>query len=159
MIALRPIRLNLTGVVFPLVLASQVFLGELCDVGRWAGPPVPEAARRVELLARMRSCPKLPPEGAAWGEQLIVTNGCTTCHSLDGSPSVAPTFRGLVGRTEELTSGARVTVDAHYIYESIRKPDAAIARGYKAGQMPTFTLSDRQIEAITGYLATLDAGP
>ena len=39
---------------------------------------------------------KAPPPGA----QLYTNKGCVACHSIDGSPRVGPTFKGLIGKTE-----------------------------------------------------------
>jgi cytochrome c oxidase subunit 2 len=100
-----------------------------------------------------------PLEPRHWGEELVVQNGCTTCHSRDGTASVGPTFKGLFGSSEELATGAIVVVDKDYIRESIRSPQAKIVHGYEGPEgmmMPTFTVSDRQIDAMVAYLATLE---
>jgi hypothetical protein len=96
----------------------------------------------------------VPPKNV--GERLVVQNGCTICHSLDGSARAAPSFKGIFGRSEELVGGARVVVDEEYLRESIRHPQAKIVRGYERVVMPTFSLSDRQIDAIVLYLGALE---
>ncbi|GIS90362.1 MAG: alternative cytochrome c oxidase subunit 2 [Pseudomonadota bacterium] len=45
------------------------------------------------------------------GEQLARDQGCIACHSLDGSPGVGPTWKGLVGKKEILADGSSVMVD------------------------------------------------
>ena len=46
-----------------------------------------------------------------------------TCHSIDGSEGIGPTFKGIYGRTEKLSDGSTVTVDDAYMRESIRQPE------------------------------------
>ena len=33
------------------------------------------------------------------GEELLRAKGCTGCHSLDGTPRVGPSLKGLLGRS------------------------------------------------------------
>ena len=42
----------------------------------------------------------LPP--AERGQQIAIAQGCTSCHSLDGSELVGPTWLGIYGRAEQL---------------------------------------------------------
>ena len=48
--------------------------------------------------------------------------GCQSCHSLDGSKGVGPTFKGLFGSQVELTTGRTVKADEAYLLESISTP-------------------------------------
>jgi cytochrome c oxidase subunit 2 len=99
-----------------------------------------------------------PPPGktpAEWGEMLFNQNGCTTCHSRDGSKSPGPTFKGVFGRHEQMSTGNYIDIDDAYVQESIRKPQAKIVMGYNNVIMPTFSLSDRQIDALIAYLKTI----
>jgi len=102
-----------------------------------------------------------PGEGeslADYGKKLFVRKACITCHSVDGSKNVGPTFLGLYGRDEAMTGGVRVTVDENYIRESILNPQAKIVAGYEP-VMPTYQgiLKDRDIDAIIAYLKSLNA--
>jgi cytochrome c oxidase subunit 2 len=54
-----------------------------------------------------------------------------------------------------MMTGDMIDIDENYIKESIRKPQAKIVMGYNTVIMPTFSLSDRQIEALIGYLKTI----
>ncbi len=97
-----------------------------------------------------------PADPVALGERLV-QQMCMSCHSLDGSPSVGPTFLGMFGREERLTDGTTVVVDEAYIVESIREPNAKIVEGYQP-IMPAFgpdTLSDEEVQAIIAFLKTL----
>lgn len=85
--------------------------------------------------------------------------GCLGCHTVDGTPKVGPTFRGLYGRTVALADGRTVEADEGYIRESILDPGAKIVKGFP-NVMPTFkgTLGDDDVTAIIAYVKTLGAG-
>jgi cytochrome c oxidase subunit 2 len=93
------------------------------------------------------------PEGR--GQALVAANGCTACHSLNGSPGIGPTWFGLFGRQEELTDGSVVTVDDAYVHESIKAPQAKIVAGFENQLMPTYDFTDEQIADIIAYIKTL----
>jgi cytochrome c oxidase subunit 2 len=81
---------------------------------------------------------------------------CASCHTIDGSPGVGPTWKGLYGKQEELENGETVTVDDEYIRESILNPNAKIVKGFVPA-MPSYQgqLSDQQINDIIAYIKTL----
>jgi len=91
------------------------------------------------------------------GKSLVERNACLTCHSVDGSELLGPTFQGIWEREQALQSGETVVVDENYIRESILEPNAKIVEGYNP-IMPSFSgsLEDRQIDAIIEYLKTID---
>ncbi|MDP7005764.1 MAG: cytochrome c oxidase subunit II [Phycisphaerales bacterium] len=90
-------------------------------------------------------------------------NRCQSCHSLDGSESTGPTFKGLWDRVnsgnvsfasgEKLSSMLGETTvyeqPENYIRSSIVDPQKHIVQGY-LGSMPSFQgqLKDKQITAI-----------
>jgi len=99
------------------------------------------------------------PEGMSLdeaGAQLYTSKACATCHSIDGSPGVAPSFLGKFGSKEALVDGSEVLVDENYVRESILNPQAKIVQGYQP-VMPTYqgVLTDRQIDALIAYMKTL----
>jgi len=106
-------------------------------------------ARQEEALAAANT-----PEGR--GETLVTQNGCQGCHSVDGSPGTGPTWRGIIGRQEELTDGSVVTVDEEYIRESIVNPQAKIVAGFEGVFMPAYDFSDEQLADIIAYMETLE---
>lgn len=83
-------------------------------------------------------------------------SGCATCHSIDGSPKVGPTFLGLFGKQEQIVGQGAVTVDENYLRESIIEPQAKIVDGFPPS-MPTFKgqLSDRRLSGLVEYIKTL----
>ena len=96
----------------------------------------------------------LPPD--QHGAELYKSKACFTCHTIDGSPSVGPTFKGVFGRTEKLTDGSTITVDENYIRQSILEPQSQVVNGFQP-VMPTFqgVLKDSEIDALIAYLKTL----
>jgi cytochrome c oxidase subunit 2 len=91
---------------------------------------------------------------ASRGQKIYESSGCKACHSIDGSPLVGPTWKGLWGEAVELEDGSMLTADEAYIVESIREPSAKIAKGFAPG-MPQFNLSDRQIADLFEFIKTL----
>src|SRR5471030_1031934 len=71
-----------------------------------------------------QSAPSPPPSDPVY--RLLETKECMTCHSIDGSEGIGPTFKGIFGRTTKLTNGSTVAADEAYLRESIVKPEAKI---------------------------------
>ncbi len=96
----------------------------------------------------------VPP--AERGKRLVQTSGCLGCHTIDGTPKIGPTFKGLYDRKVALADGRTVEADESYIRESILDPGAKVVKGFP-NVMPTFkgTLSDDDVTAIVAYLRTL----
>ena len=96
----------------------------------------------------------------AAGEALYSSAGCSNCHSIDGSQSVGPTFKGLAGSTVQLADGTTVTADDAYLARSIGQPDADIVDGYSQGVMsgtiPAGSVSESDIQALVAYLKSLE---
>jgi cytochrome c oxidase subunit 2 len=92
------------------------------------------------------------------GKQLYVSKSCNTCHSLDGSPKVGPSWLKLYNRQGSLTNGQSYVADHNYIKESILNPSAKVVAGYQAGMMPSYAgqLSDVEIESIIEFIKTVD---
>lgn len=90
------------------------------------------------------------------GEQLVELQGCTTCHSDDGSRLIGPSFKGLWESEETLSDGSTVTVDENYLRESILNPGAKIVESYDNVMTPyEGRISDEEITNIIEYLKTL----
>lgn len=92
----------------------------------------------------------------AWGEDLFTKKTCNACHSVDGSPKVGPTMKGLFGKEEKLADGSTVKVDENYLRESMMDPNAKVVQGF-APAMPSFQgqLSDAQVDALIAYIKSL----
>ena len=83
--------------------------------------------------------------------------GCLACHSVDGSKSVGPTWKGLFGSERTLADGSTVVADEDYIRESILDPKAKTVAGFPDIMPPTFgdTLSELDVEALIAYIRSL----
>lgn len=90
------------------------------------------------------------------GAQLAIANGCTGCHSINGSTLVGPTWQGLAGAQVQLDNGQTVTADAAYLRESILNPGAKVVKGF-SNIMPPFQgrLSAEQVDSLIAYIETL----
>lgn len=94
------------------------------------------------------------------GELIYRMKGCNSCHTVDGSANVGPTWLGVYGSQEQLTGGGTVTVDENYIRESILVPAAKIVAGFP-NQMTSYQgqITDRELAAVIAYIKSLsDAG-
>jgi cytochrome c oxidase subunit 2 len=96
----------------------------------------------------------VPP--AERGKQLFTQWSCNTCHSIDGSKGIGPSFQGLFGKDETLMDGSTAKVDENYVRESILQSTAKVVKGY-APIMPVFQgqLKDAQVDALVAYIKTL----
>jgi cytochrome c oxidase subunit 2 len=110
-------------------------------------PPAPVAAAAVA-----------PAAGAATGEALVAqgkalaeSKACVACHTVDGSPRVGPTWKGLFGKTETMENGTTATVDETYLKDFIRNPQARVVKGF-APMMPKIEMSDAELEALVAYI-------
>jgi cytochrome c oxidase subunit 2 len=89
------------------------------------------------------------------GRKLAQEKGCLGCHSLDGSPGVGPSFKGIMGRSETVvTKGVErtITVDEAYLRQSISEPAADVVKGFQP-IMPYFgDLKKEELEALVEFL-------
>ncbi len=123
-----------------------------------------------EMIAKVRVLPeeefiKWLDESSASGEgmtleefgaKLYRTKACYTCHSVDNTKNVGPSFNGIFGKMEKMEDGSEVLSDENYIRESILNPKAKVVAGYEP-VMPTYQtiLKDRQIDALIAYIKSL----
>lgn len=113
------------------------------------GPPPPAQCTTEDPNCETDECK------ICWGEQLRSDNACGACHSIDGSSGTAPSWLGIFGNERRFEGGTSAVADAEYIARSIREPQAQIVEGYTQAAMQPFRLSDKQIEALTAYIASL----
>ena len=96
------------------------------------------------------------PEGLT----VIRKNGCSGCHSLDGSKLVSASFKGLYGRSEVVVTDGRehqVTVDDAYIRTSIFDPDRDVVKGLPKGVMKSYKglITEKEEVKILEYLKSI----
>ncbi len=91
-----------------------------------------------------------------WGALQYSRKGCNSCHSIDGTNSKGPSWKGLFGKTETLADGSKVVVDDAYIQESIYNPQAKVVQNFQP-IMPTFqgSVRNHELKGLIEYIKTL----
>ncbi len=96
---------------------------------------------------------------SAKGREIYETGGaaevpCKTCHTLDGTELVGPSFKGVATRAATRIPGMSAQ---DYIRQSIKQPSAYIVDGFKDQMPPIFgqTLSDGDINDLIALLMTI----
>ena len=87
------------------------------------------------------------------GAELFIEIGCQACHG-DADGEVAPTLVGVWGGEVALSDGRTVVADEAYVRKSITDPNADIVDGFEP-RMPTFTLTDSELERLVDYVRSL----
>ena len=92
------------------------------------------------------------------GRHIYQEVGCVTCHSLDGSQQVGPSFQNLFGSERTLVSGETVVADEAYIEQAIWSPASQVVEGY-ASNMPAYEgiLSEAEVESLVLFIKSLSA--
>lgn len=91
------------------------------------------------------------------GKALAQAKGCVACHSIDGSPGVGPTWKGLAGKTRTMTDGSTVQADESYLKKSIRDPQAQVVKGFPP-IMPKTEMTDDELAALVTYIQSRSDG-
>jgi cytochrome c oxidase subunit 2 len=105
--------------------------------------------RTQPSFATLRSAAASDP--LARGRELAQAKACAGCHSVDGSPSVGPTWKGLFGKQENLEGGGTVQVDEAFLREFIRNPQSRDIKGFP-NVMPPIPLTDEELNALVAYI-------
>lgn len=130
----------------------DLFCSVYCGTGHSAMITTVEAVPEAEYIAWLQQT-----GGENAGRELLEKHGCTGCHSLDGSPGIGSTFKGIWGRqTTVVTNGAERTiiVDEAYLRRSILEPQADLVKGLQP-IMPPFALKEDEIKAMIEALREL----
>ncbi|MBI4508115.1 MAG: cytochrome c oxidase subunit II [Deltaproteobacteria bacterium] len=90
------------------------------------------------------------------GQRLAAEHGCLRCHSVDGSPHIAPTFASMFGSTVPLDGGGAALADEAYLTESMMDPMAKRHEGFPP-IMPSYLgrLRPGETAAILEYIKSL----
>lgn len=143
---------NYSRVKFDQPHVYQLLCHEYCGLGhdRMA------ATLRVVDPATFHPKQATPPGQAPTepGYRLLDTKDCFSCHSLKVDADLAPSFKGIYGRTEKMSDGSVITVDETYLRESILHPGAKIVDGYD-DLMPVPTVTDQEVDEMIQYLKTI----
>lgn len=88
--------------------------------------------------------------------QVLYQSNCISCHSIDGSKNIGPSWKDLYGSERAISGGTTVLADDNYILESIWNPTKKIAAGYEGQIMTNFShLTQEEVAAIIAYMKTL----
>jgi cytochrome c oxidase subunit 2 len=134
---------QLCGVGHPDMRASVV-VEEPAAYAAWVAAQPTFAAARAAARAEAA-------DPVARGRALAQSKGCVACHSVDGSASVGPTWKGLYGKTETLADGSTMPVDDAFLRDFIRDPLARDIKGFP-NVMPRIEMSDAEREALVAYI-------
>jgi len=93
------------------------------------------------------------------GLKILKANGCLTCHSLDGSKIVGPSFKGLYGAQRVvITDQGEKQVEAFddYMKRSVLEPNAEVVKGFNKGLMQSYkgVIKIEDIDKIIDYFKT-----
>lgn len=91
------------------------------------------------------------------GKALYQKLGCIACHSIDGSIKLAPSFKDLYGKKEELSDGSNVIINDGYIKQKILTPYKQPPKKGYAPIMPSFQgrVSERDILGLIEFIKSL----
>lgn len=132
----------------------DIFCAEYCGTGH------SKMITKVEALSPEDFASwQTPAKASAEPRGLTVLNeqGCTGCHSLDGSEGIAPSLYQLAGKKREVRIDGKekeLTVDEDYLRRSIRSPEAEVVEGYEP-MMPPFgedQINAEDLQAVVDYL-------
>ncbi|MBX3388754.1 MAG: hypothetical protein KF691_04805 [Phycisphaeraceae bacterium] len=90
------------------------------------------------------------------GKLVYQSQGCSACHTLDGSKGAAPTWKDLYGSQQPTNQGS-VLADDNYIRESIYTPQAKIVDGYPSN-MPIYTtaqIDERRLQGLFAFMRSI----
>ncbi len=122
-------------------MITRVFVHEPEEYEKW----VAEAAR--------------PPESPVeHGEWLYQRRGCKSCHSIDGTKVIGPSFKGSWGKDVDLSVGRTIRFDENYVRRSILEPQAEFRNGYQgASAMPSYQgrFKEKELDAIIEFMKSL----
>ena len=139
----------------------DIFCAEYCGTGHSAMLSKVEAISAEEFANWQK-----PAEAGSEPRGLTVLNeqGCTGCHSLDGSEGIAPSLYQLVGKKREVLVDGKekqLTVDEDYLRRAIRAPETEVVEGYEP-MMPPFgedQINAEDLQAVIDYLLGKTAAP
>jgi cytochrome c oxidase subunit 2 len=93
------------------------------------------------------------------GAKVAQEQGCLSCHSLDGSALVGPTWQGLFGSQRDFDDGTSAVADEEYLHNSIVNPNSQIVAGFQPNVMRQDygdTIPEKEINALVEYIKSLE---
>lgn len=119
--------------------------------------------KQADFEAWLAKAAGLSEDPVERGQKWATTFGCASCHSIDGTRIVGPSWKELCTGQRALVDGSTVPVNEEYLIESILYPNAKIVQGFAAGIMPQQfidpvtkkPISDQQINDLIAYMNSL----
>lgn len=96
----------------------------------------------------------------AWTDALP-TDGCSGCHSLNGTRLTGPSWKGLAGSHVTLSNGKTITATNAYLTRHIVEPNAMTVQGYPgevmAEAIETLGLKNKpnEVQALVAFIDSL----
>lgn len=144
--------------VAPKAGSYDIFCSVYCGTGHSAMITSVEAVPEAEFQAWLSHGEEGEREKEGHGRELLEKHGCLGCHSLDGSPRVGPTLKGIWGHQVTVTEGGvelTLTVDEAYLVRSIRQPAAQVVKGFPPVMPPYPGLSEEEVEEMVEFIREL----
>ncbi len=97
---------------------------------------------------------------AARGRTLYTQDGCSGCHSLDGSRLTGPTWKGLAGSRVRLNDGQTITASNAYLRTHIVEPQRLTVAGYPGEVMDQATAPlelHKHPQEVSALIAFIDS--
>lgn len=111
------------------------------------------------IRTKLRTTVKVTRAAIARGKRVARTYSCTGCHTVDGTTSTGPTWKGLAGSTVRLIGGGRAKATDSYLVDVITDPGTLRVAGYDPGVMqeavPAGEVSNADARALVAYIKSL----
>ncbi|MGF6737431.1 c-type cytochrome [Paraburkholderia atlantica] len=135
-------------------MRGVVVVEDEASFSRWLAQQSTFAQQQARVQAATAAAGGGAQALANQGKTLAEAKGCFACHTVDGSPRVGPTWKGLYGKTETMADGSTAKVDEAYLRAFIRNPTARVVKGF-AAIMPKFDLSEQELTSLVAYIQSL----
>lgn len=94
------------------------------------------------------------------GYRIAKMNACFSCHSIDGTRGVGPSWKNLYGKTEIVKTKKQkreIIVDDEYIIKSIYEPDYDIVDSFSRGLMLSYRneIPEDDVEKIIEFIKSI----
>lgn len=134
----------------------DIFCSEYCGLAHSAMTSKVIVLDSLEFDKWLADLKVTGPEPDLPGLAVMKANACLTCHSLDGSKIIGPTFKGLYGtKRVVVTDQGEKTVEAFddYIKKSVMDPNAEVVKGFNKGLMQPYkdVIKGEDLDKIVDY--------
>ena len=103
-----------------------------------------------------------PSSGPEAGKAFMDSQGCFSCHALDGSKEMGPSLQGLYGRPVTIIEDGKektITADETYLKDSIIDPGKDLVKGYDNTMPPYADVTPEQMAGMLEYMRSIAGDP